>query len=158
MNKFIAYAVSFGATLIAAMVGSAASIQAGSFYSALARPSWAPPGALFGPVWTLLYLMRAAAGGMAMGARGGDRPRGLAALFLLQLVLNALWSWTFFKWHSGLGSMITIAALLIAILLNTVAFWRVNVVSGVLMLPYFAWVSFAALLNWAIWSLNRGAL
>ncbi len=157
MNPIIAYVGSFGATFLAAAVGSAASIQAGSFYAALTKPAWAPPGAVFGPVWTVLYLMIGAAGGMALSTRGSS-PLALAALFVLQLILNAFWSWAFFKWESGLGSMITIVALWLAILATLIAFWRAHTVSGVLMLPYLLWVTFAAVLNGTIWGLNRGLL
>jgi tryptophan-rich sensory protein len=157
MSPLIAYLVSFGATFLAAIAGSAASIQAGAFYGALAKPSWAPPAGVFGPVWMLLYVMMAAAGGMAMNA-GSSNARGLIAPFVAQLALNALWSWTFFKWESGLGSMITIAALWVFILATVITFWKANSLSGILLLPYLAWVTFAAGLNASIWNLNRGAL
>lgn len=157
MKPLIPYALSFGATFLAAFAGSAASIQAGDFYGALAKPTWAPPASVFGPVWTLLYLMIAVAGGVAFSS-GGSNVRSLAGLFLIQLALNALWSWTFFRWESGLGSMITIIALWVSILATMIGFWRVSSIAGALLLPYFAWVSFAAALNMAIWKLNVGAL
>lgn len=157
MNPLIAYIGSIGATLLAATVGSAASIQAGPFYATLTKPSWAPPGWVFGPVWSLLYVMIGVAGGMALTARGAN-PWLLAPMFILQLALNAGWSWMFFKWESGLGSMIVIVALWLAILGMLVWFWRVSALSGVLLLPYLGWVTFAAVLNGTLWSLNRGVL
>jgi tryptophan-rich sensory protein len=157
MNSFFAYFGSFSATFLAAVAGSVASIQAAKFYGDLTKPSWAPPGTVFGPVWTVLFLMMALAGGMALSAGGSDL-RLRVAVFLLQLMLNALWSWTFFKWQSGPASIVTISVLWTAILLNMIAFWKVSSISGALMLPYLAWVTFAGALNLAIWNLNRELL
>lgn len=157
MSYFVAFSVSLASTFLAAFAGSVASIEAGAFYAALTKPPWAPPGSVFGPVWTLLYAMMAVAGGMALGAKSRNT-RGLLLLFMLQLALNALWSWTFFKWESGSGSMATIVTLVLAILATTVAFWRTNRVSGALMLPYLFWVLFATVLNAEVWRLNPASL
>jgi tryptophan-rich sensory protein len=142
-----------GATIVAAFIGSAASITASEFYGRLAKPSWAPSAGVFGPVWTVLYIMIAVAGRQIYRS---DPPnvRVLLGLFVAQLVLNALWSWTFFKWESGAGSMATIVALWLAIVIVIVGFWRVSPLAGALMIPYLAWVSFAAALNVALWRLN----
>jgi len=105
----------------------------------------------------LLYVMMATAGWLVYRS-GAPNTKILLALFLAQLSLNALWSWTFFKWESGPGSMATIIGLWFAILVTIVGFWRVNPVSGALLLPYLVWVSFAAVLNAAIWRLNLGLL
>jgi tryptophan-rich sensory protein len=156
MNLWLAYILSFATTLLAALAGSAASIQAGSFYAGLNKPTWAPPASVFGPVWTVLYLMMAIAGGMALS--GNASYRWPALLFVVQLALNALWSWTFFKWESGAGSMATIAVLWIFIVATTATFWRANAISGWLMIPYLGWVSFAAVLNAAVWRLNPDLL
>lgn len=147
----------FGATFLAAAIGSAASISAAEFYGRLAKPTWAPPAGVFGPVWTLLYILMAIAAWLIYRS-GPTNMKALLGLFLFQLALNALWSWTFFKWESGAGSMATIVILWVSILVALIGFWRVNSVSGALMLPYLAWVTFAAALNGAIWNLNRGAL
>lgn len=147
----------FGATALAATIGSAASISAAEFYGRLAKPAWAPPAGVFGPVWTLLYVLMAVAA-WRIYRSGSANTKSLLGLFLFQLGLNALWSWTFFKWESGFGSMITIVALWVSILATMIGFWRVNFASGMMLIPYLAWVSFAAALNWAIWNLNRGAL
>ena len=157
MTGFTAYIASFGATLLAAMAGSVASVAARDFYQALTKPSWAPPAGVFGPVWTLLYLMIATAGGLVLRVSGSEA-RGPARLFFVQLGLNALWSWTFFAWKSGPGSMITITALWVTIVATMIAFWRVDRIASVLMVPYLGWVTFAAALNLTIWRLNQGPL
>ena len=90
----------FVVSFAASAVGAVASIQAKSFYSQLAQPTWAPPPWLFGPVWTALYALMAIAAWLVWRS-GGFRANHIAlSLFLLQLALNALWSWFFFAWHS----------------------------------------------------------
>jgi translocator protein len=135
-------------------VGAVASANAPEFYAQLARPAWAPPAWLFGPVWTLLYLLMAIAAWLVWrerGFRGATFPLGL---FFAQLALNSLWSWLFFAWHLGALSVVEIVILWLLIAATTVAFWRVRPLAGALLLPYFAWVTFAAALNYAIWQLN----
>lgn len=157
MGVFGGILATFGATVAAAILGSAASISAAEFYGRLAKPTWAPSAGVFGPVWTLLYVMIAISGWQIYRS-GPPNVRLLLGLFVAQLALNALWSWTFFKWESGLGSMATIVALWVAIVVVIVGFWRVSPLAGALMLPYLAWVSFAAALNAALWRLNPSLL
>jgi tryptophan-rich sensory protein len=153
MGVLSGFLLTVGATIVAALLGSAASISAAEFYGRLAKPTWAPSTGVFGPVWTVLYIMIAVAGWQIYRS---DPPnvRVLLGLFVAQLFLNALWSWTFFKWESGAGSMATIVALWIAILVVIIGFWRVSPLAGALMLPYLAWVSFAGVLNAALWRMN----
>jgi tryptophan-rich sensory protein len=75
-------------------------------------------------------------------------------LFLVQLALNALWSWFFFAWHLGAIAFVNILLLWVLIVATLVSFWRVSVAAGALLIPYLLWVSFAAVLNFAIWQLN----
>ena len=157
MRIIIGLLTTFGATVAAAIVGSAASITAADFYGRLVQPPWAPPSWVFGPVWTILYVLMAIAGWLVYQS-GASNTKALMGLFLAQLILNALWSWTFFQWESGLGSFITILGLWVAILVLIVTFWRVHPAAGVLLIPYLVWVSFAATLNGALWRLNPGFL
>ena len=91
--------------------------------------------------------------------RGGVREQALPlGLFMLQLVLNGLWSWLFFAWQLGGLAMAEILVLWLAIAVTLVAFWRVSTLAGVLMVPYLAWVSFAAFLNFTLWQNNPGLL
>jgi tryptophan-rich sensory protein len=86
---------------------------------------------------------------------GGFRAAGSAlVLFLVQLALNALWSWLFFGWHRGAQAFADILLLWALILATLVAFWRIRPLAGVLLLPYLLWVSFAAVLNYSVWQLN----
>ena len=143
---------------LAAGIGAAASIQAGSFYAELTRPDWAPPAALFGPVWTMLYAMMAVAAWLVW-LRRDSRPVRLAlAFFAVQLALNALWSWLFFGWRLGALAFLDIVVLWVSIVVTLVLFWRIRPLAGWLLVPYLAWVSFAAVLNFTIWRLNPSLL
>jgi tryptophan-rich sensory protein len=139
-------------------LGAVASLNASDFYARLAQPDWAPPGWLFGPVWTTLYAMMAVSAWLVW-REGGFGRQGLAlGLFLAQLALNALWSWLFFAWQMGGAAFIEVLVLWLAIAATLVAFWLVAPLAGVLLLPYLAWVSFAAVLNFSVWRLNPALL
>jgi tryptophan-rich sensory protein len=142
----------------AAALGSLASLDASTFYAALTRPDWAPPAWVFGPAWTTLYTLMAIAAWLVWREPSSSRVRTALTLFLAQLVLNVLWSWLFFGWRLGLASVLEIGLLWIAIVATIVAFWRVRRLAAVLLLPYIAWVSFAAALNFTIWRMNPGLL
>lgn len=153
-KQIIGLIVSLVLCFSASAIGAFASIQAQSFYGGLVQPSWAPPGWLFGPVWTILYAMMAIAAWLVW-RQGGFKTNPKALwLFLIQLALNALWSWLFFAWQQGLWSFVNITILWLFILLTILAFWRINKLSGALLIPYLAWVSFATGLNLAMWQLN----
>lgn len=142
----------------AAAIGSIASIQAAAFYRQLAQPSWAPPSSVFGPVWSLLYALMGIAAWLVWREGGWRRQRGALGLFVLQLAVNALWSWLFFGWRQGAWAFADIVLLWLLIAATVVAFRRARSLAGALLLPYLAWVSFAAALNFAVWQLNPGWL
>ena len=129
-------------------------MQAKSFYGQLTQPAWAPPGWLFGPVWTLLFALMAIAAWLVWRSGGFRANRAALSLFLLQLSLNALWSWLFFAWHRGALAFADIVLLWILIVATLVSFWRVRPIAGALLIPYLLWVSFAAALNYSVWQLN----
>ncbi len=147
-------ALSFAASAI----GAVASLQAQAYYGTLAQPAWAPPSWLFGPVWTALYAMMAIAAWLVWREGGFRVNRVALALFLIQLALNALWSWLFFAFHLGAVAFADIVVLWLVIVATLVAFWRARPLAGALLVPYVLWVSFAAALNYAIWQLNPLAL
>lgn len=140
---------------MAGVIGSLASFDAiDTWYRGLVRPSFAPPNWVFGPVWTLLYtLMGIAVFLVWEGKRSRNRTLGLW-VFAIQLVLNASWSWFFFGLERLDLAFIIILVLLFAILVTMALFLRVSRAAMLLMVPYFAWVSFATLLNYAFWRLN----
>lgn len=138
----------------AAVVGGLGSADAPEFYRALDRPAWTPPVAAFGPVWTTLYTLMAIAAWLVWRERGlGGAPLALG-LFVVQLVLNALWSWLFFVAQSGVLAAAEIALLWLAIVANIALFWRIRPLAGALLLPYLAWVTLAAALTLSLWQRN----
>jgi len=141
-------------TFVAAAIGAIASIEARSFYLDLVRPSWAPPAGVFGPVWSVLYTLIGIAAWRVWRHGGFQAQRGALTLFLVQLTLNALWSWLFFAWHRGALAFVDIVLLLASIVATLIAFWRADRLGGALLLPYLAWVGFASALNFSVWQLN----
>ncbi len=145
----------FALLVFAALVATAAAtgsiFQPGDWYAALAKPSWTPPGWIFGPVWAVLYVMIAAAGWLAW--RGGANTA--LVVWALGLALNAAWSWLFFGEHEiGLAAL-DIVALALTIVLFIALAWKASPAASLLFVPYLAWVSLAAALNITIWQLNR---
>ncbi len=142
------------ALFVALMAGAAATgsqFRSGAWYMALVKPSWTPPGWLFAPVWTVLYVMIAIAGWLAWRAGGLARP---TAFWLAQLVLNAAWSWAMFgRNHIGLA-LADIAMLWLAIGAFIWSAWPVSRAAALLFVPYWAWVSFSSALNFAIYRLT----
>jgi benzodiazapine receptor len=150
-------AASLAVVLAAGGIGSLATTRAiPTWYKSLSKPPFNPPEWLFGPAWTALYLMMAVAA-FRVWNQGFSTPGVKLALgvFLLQLVLNSLWSVFFFGLRSPLAGLMDIVALWLAIIANIVLFFRVSTPAGVLLLPYIGWVTFAAVLNAAIFRLNR---
>lgn len=145
-------------TFLAGAIGAVASINAASFYAQLSRPTWAPPSSVFGPVWTTLYVLMGIAAWLVWRERGDRRSRGVLGLYVIQLIANALWSWLFFRWHSGAWAFGEILVLWVLILATFVGFWRIRRLAGVLMLPYLAWVTFAIALCYTTWRMNPQAL
>jgi len=135
-------------------IGAIASVNAGSFYGQLVQPSWAPPSKVFGPVWTILYALMGVAAWLVWREGGFRAHRSAMTLFLVQLAVNALWSWLFFAWHRGALSFVDVVLLWLLLVATVVAFWRVSSLAGALLVPYFLWVSFATALNLTVWQRN----
>lgn len=145
-------------SLAAGAIGAIATSDARGFYAQLIRPEWAPPGWLFAPVWSTLYVLMGIAAWLVWRRSGFRSGAGALGLFLVQLAVNALWSWLFFAWHLGGLAFLEILILWALILATIVAFWRSSAVAGALMLPYLAWVAFACALTYSTWQLNPGIL
>ena len=154
MHRVLGLAAWLAVSFAAATVGAIASVDAASFYAGLSQPSWAPPAGVFGPVWTVLYALMGISAWLVWsrtGLGGGKLP---LALFVVQLAVNALWSWLFFAAHRGALAFVDVVVLWILIVATTRAFWRVRPLAGVLLLPYLAWVSFASMLTLVVWQRN----
>jgi benzodiazapine receptor len=157
MGNFIRLAISVVTPLaVGGLSGFATARGVQEWYPTLVKPSFNPPSWVFGPVWTLLYLMMGIAAFLVWqkGWETGAVKTALA-LFAIQLILNGLWSVLFFGLRMPGLAFAEILLLWVSIGGTIVLFWRLAPVAGVLLLPYEAWVTFAAVLNGAIWALNR---
>jgi benzodiazapine receptor len=149
--------ISIVACLAAGAIGSIFTRSAiPTWYATLEKPIFSPPNWLFAPVWTLLYILMGVAAFLVWRKGLADRQvRTALIVFLVQLVLNALWSVVFFGLESPLYGLIIIVVLWAAILITVIKFFRISRVASGLMWPYLLWVTFAAVLNGSIWLLNR---
>lgn len=143
-----ALAITFGAASIASR------FPPGSWYGTLSKPAWNPPNWIFGPVWGILYILMAVAAWLVWRQDGFVGAAIPLAVYLLQLILNALWSWLFFGRHNLRTAFLEILTLWLAILWTMILFWKANIISGILLLPYLLWVAFASVLNFTLWRLN----
>ncbi len=123
----------------------------GPWYEALAKPSFNPPNWVFGPAWTILYILIAIAGWRTFHRNAGGTAM---KVWVLQLVLNFLWSPVFFALHSIEGALVIVAGMLASILAFIAASWNRDRTAALLFFPYAAWVAFATTLNAAIAILN----
>lgn len=124
------------------------------WYESIQKPEWNPPAWIFGPVWTFLYTAMGIAAWNVWRKYRFGQARVALSLFLIQLVLNGLWSQLFFGFHQIGWAFLEIIILLFFIVLTTIAFFYKSKLSGWLMVPYIAWVSFATVLNGTIWWIN----
>ena len=128
----------------------------GTWYQAIEKPNWNPPGWVFAPVWTTLYVMMGVSLFFIWKANVVIYKKRVAlVLFAFQLVLNFFWSFIFFRLEEPGWALIEIIILWIAILVTIFSFSSINKLSAWLLVPYISWVTFAAILNYTIWSLNN---
>jgi translocator protein len=154
MKNLLGFAGWVALSFAAAWVGSR--FMPGEWYAALAKPAWNPPNWIFAPVWTVLYLVMGVAAGLVWRQAGFSGASAALSLFVVQLVLNALWSYLFFGLQRLDLALFDIVVLWGAILAVAVLFWGANRLAGALMIPYLAWVGFASVLNFVLWRLNKG--
>lgn len=149
--------VSVAGVLLIGYIGSFFGISSiDGWYQTLIKPSFNPPNWIFGPVWTLLYILIGISFYLVWTSDVGINLKKKAYLiFAVQLVLNLIWTFLFFGNQMIFGALIDIALLWIAILLNIFAFYKISKCAGKLLIPYLLWVSFAAFLNYSIWILNK---
>jgi tryptophan-rich sensory protein len=154
MNRLTAAALTAAAGTLAVAVLGMAVTDLGPWYAALKQPEWKPPDAWFGPAWTLIYTLAAIAAVKAWLAADRNGQRGLFAAFALNGVLNVLWSWLFFRARRPDWALAEVVLLWLSIVLLIVLCARHSSAAAWLLVPYLAWVSFAATLNFAVVRLN----
>lgn len=155
-NGWPALLASIALALAVSVIGGLATASSvTTWYAGLNKPAFNPPNAVFGPVWTTLYVLMALAAWRVWRAGSGGGPRSPAlVLYALQLALNLAWSLIFFGLRQPALALAEIVILLAAIVATIAAFWRVDRPAALMMTPYAAWVAFATVLNWEIWRLN----
>jgi len=150
-------AISFA---VAALGSTATAGNVNGWYADADKAPWNPPNWLFGPAWTLLYTLMSVAAWLVWRQRHRLDVRRALTVYVVQLVLNGLWTPVFFGLYPAIGvsalwiALVIILALDVAVLLTMLAFWRVSRVAAWLLVPYWAWVLFATTLNWALAALN----
>ncbi|MBE8725233.1 TspO/MBR family protein [Flavobacterium hungaricum] len=158
MNKIVKIII---ALVICLSVGYSASIvtrpSVESWYPTLIKPFFNPPNWIFMPMWTLLYILMAVAAGLVWDKikEQSEEVKKALLFFIIQLTLNAIWSYLFFGLKNPLLALVEIALLLLMIYETYLKFIKINKTAGYLLIPYMAWVSFALILNASIWWLNK---
>ena len=158
MNKFVKIAI---ALVVCLMVGYSASLvtrpSIETWYVMLEKPVFNPPNWIFMPVWTLLYILMAVAAGLVWDKikEQNEEVKKALGFFLIQLILNAIWSYLFFGLKNPMLALIEIILLWLMIYETYLKFIKINKTAGYLLIPYLAWVGFAAILNGSIWWLNK---
>jgi tryptophan-rich sensory protein len=157
MNTTLKLVISVAAPLaVGGLSGFATARGVANWYPTLSKPSFNPPAWIFGPVWTVLYIMMGVAAFLVWRKILDTEGVKIAlTVFAVQLALNGLWSILFFGMRAPGLALAEIILLWIAIGITTVLFWRVTPTAGALLLPYWGWVSFATVLNASLWWLNR---
>ena len=155
--KLLKFVASIALCQSAGLLGSFFTFPAiPTWYATLNKPAFSPPGWLFGPVWISLYTLMGISLFLVWNTTE-NRPQFKKALifFFIQLIFNALWSVFFFGFRSPLAGLIEMVFLWSAIVVTIFYFIKLSRWAGMLLLPYLAWVSFAFILNFSLWVLNR---
>jgi tryptophan-rich sensory protein len=152
LKLLIAIAVPVGT---GALAGYFTASGVDTWYRTIEKPAWNPPDAVFAPVWTTLYILMGIAFYLVWKSNAApELKRRATVMWIVQLVLNAAWSFLFFNRHAIGLALIEIIILWLAILLTIILFARIRKVAAWLLVPYISWVSFATILTYTIWKLN----
>ena len=146
--------LSFWLILTFGVATIASQFEPGSWYQMIAKPSWTPPGWVFGPVWSLLYLMMALSAWMVWRRRASRKVGLPLGFYLAQLIVNGLWSWLFFGRQMIGAALIDLILLVLLVAITLFLFARIDRRAAALLAPYFLWICFASALNFEIWRLN----
>ena len=142
--------------LVGATAGFFTVSGVGTWYQTINKPSWNPPSWIFGPVWTTLYIMMGIALFLVWKSEASEvMKKNAFAIFTVQLLLNFFWSFIFFNQQQPGWALVEIIGMWVAILLTIFAFANVSKTAAWLLVPYISWVSFATILNYTIWQLNK---
>lgn len=152
----IAFIVNIAITLAVGAIGSYFTLHSvNTWYRTIAKPSFNPPDAVFGPVWTTLYILIGISAYLVWQKRAQIEhfPRTIA-IYFIQLILNLMWSFIFFYAHQIGVALVEIVFLLVFVIINALVFYKIDKTAGLLFIPYILWVSFASFLTYSIFQLN----
>jgi translocator protein len=157
MNNTIKLIIAIAIPLAIGAIGSYFTIaEINGWYTTIQKPSFNPPNGVFGPVWTILYILLGIALFLVWKSTAAASIKQYAiALFIIQLLANFFWSILFFNQHQIGWALVDIVFLWLSILFTIFAFAKINTLSAWLLVPYISWVSFAMILNYSIWVLNK---
>jgi benzodiazapine receptor len=156
VSKFLTPLICILLTLIIGSLSGLANVGSiNTWYAQLNKPSFNPPGYLFGPVWTILYLLMGVSLYLVWKAPDGKMRDYALIIFGIQMVLNFVWSFIFFYFHQPGWALVDIIALWVFIVAMIFIFYRISKVAALIQILYLLWVSFATVLNAAIWLLNK---
>lgn len=153
VGLIVSLLLAYGAAFLGAIVSPG--MASPEWYHQLRKPEWNPPMWLFGPVWIGLYTLMAISAWIIWHENGFTAVKMPLILYMIQLGINAAWSWIFFKWHQLGWAIVEIMVLWVFILWTILAFAKFSIAAAWLMIPYLLWVSFAMVLNASIWRRNR---
>lgn len=156
MKNWVKGLISIAAPQVVAAIGAYFTVTGiGSWYSHLNKPSWNPPNYVFGPVWMVLYILMGVSLFLVWKSTATASYKKTAiGLWCIQLLLNLCWSFIFFNQHLIGAAFIEIVFLWIFIVATIIAFSKISRLAAWLLVPYISWVTFAALLTYAVWRLN----
>lgn len=156
LHKILKLAISIAIPLLIGFVGSIfTSMSVDTWYPLLKKPVFNPPNWIFGPVWTLLFILMGLSFYLVWQKGFGGKALLCIGIFALQLLFNFLWSLFFFGLRNPLLAFVDLTVLWILIWINLLVFFRIVKLSGYLLIPYLAWVTFAGILNYSIYVLNN---
>lgn len=145
--------MALGCLLLGTSSGLVTVSEIGSWYAGINKPTWNPPSWLFGPVWTLLYILMGVAAALVWHAKNTGTPKALQ-IFVIQFVLNLAWSPLFFYFHLIGLALVEMLVMWVLIIITIKQFYAIHKVAAYLLIPYLAWVSFATFLTATIYHLN----
>jgi translocator protein len=156
MSNRFAYVIGLGFWILLtfAIAAFASQFEPDEWYTIINKPSWTPPGWLFGPVWGILYLLMSISAWLIWNQRNVHNVKLPLILYTIQLIINGLWSYIFFEQHKigiALIDVLLLAALISMIIFR---FRQISKIAGILFIPYLLWVCFATALNFEIWRIN----
>lgn len=154
-NSVLTLIICIAIPLVAGSVSGMLTSKTDGWYDSLTRPSFNPPGYLFGIVWPVLYILMGISLYLIWKSQPGNLRTMALCVFAIQMILNFLWSFIFFRFHRIGWAFAEILLVWISIVVMIIVFYKISRTAGLLQIPYLLWVTFASILNGSYWLLNK---